>query len=124
MNGSVFYILFQRKLPLIIISILATIVSSGCKNNNVKATTSPSTLVHLITLAPGHFHAALLQKSMYKEVDSTVYVFAPEGQEVTSHLALIEGYNNRKKNPTAWKEKVYTGKDYLEQMVKAKPGNV
>jgi predicted dehydrogenase len=124
MNGSVLHLLLQRKLPFFIISILVIIVSSGCKNNNVKESSPTSTLVHLITLAPGHFHAALLQKSMYKEVDSTVYVFAPEGQEVTSHLALIEGYNNRKENPTAWKEKVYTGKDYLGQMIKTKPGNV
>src|SRR4051812_41675643 len=109
MNGSVSYILLQRKLPFLIIFILVTIVSPGWKNNNVKETTPASTLVHLITLAHGHFHAALLQKSMYKEVDSTVYVFAPEGQEVTSHLALIDSYNNRKENPTAWKEKVYTG---------------
>ncbi|WP_240743396.1 putative oxidoreductase C-terminal domain-containing protein [Ilyomonas limi] len=90
----------------------------------MKATTDTSTLVHLITLAPGHFHAALLQKSMYREVDSTVYVFAPEGQEVQAHLALINEYNNRKENPTAWKEKVYTGKDYLEQMIQTKPGNI
>lgn len=29
-----------------------------------------------ITLDPGHFHAALVQKSMYPDVDSTVYVYA------------------------------------------------
>jgi hypothetical protein len=28
--------------------------------------------VHLITVDPGHFHAALVQKSMYPEVDSVV----------------------------------------------------
>ncbi|MES1159665.1 MAG: oxidoreductase, partial [Bacteroidota bacterium] len=31
--------------------------------------------IHLITLAPGHFHAALLQKYRHDEVDPTVYVF-------------------------------------------------
>jgi len=124
MKGAVFYTFFQRKLPFFFISILVIIVSTGCKNDNLKATTDTSPLVHLITLAPGHFHAALLQKSMYKEVDSTVYVFAPEGQEVQAHLALINEYNNRKENPTAWKEKVYTGNNYLEQMIQTKPGNV
>src|SRR3954462_10289053 len=124
MNGAVFYSLLQRKLSFIIILIVVIMVSHGCKNDKVKETTNAPALVHLITLAPGHFHSALIQKSMYNEVDSTVYVFAPEGQEVKAHLALIESYNNRKENPTAWKEKVYTGKDYLEQMIKTKPGNV
>ena len=31
--------------------------------------------VKLITLDPGHFHAALVQKSMYPQVDPTVYVY-------------------------------------------------
>src|SRR4051812_14502976 len=124
MNCSSFYILFQRKLTYVIILILVILVSQGFKNSKVRETSNGGVLVHLITLAPGHFHAALLQKSMYDEVDSTVYVFAPEGSEVKGHLALIDEYNNRKENPTAWKEKVYTGKDYLEQMLKTKQGNV
>jgi len=100
--------------------------NQGCINNNNKEIEkrSDSSLVRIITLAPGHFHAALLQKSMYDGVDSTVYVFAPEGQEVKSYLALIQEYNNRKENPTSWKEKVYTGPDYLQKMLLTKPGNV
>jgi hypothetical protein len=35
--------------------------------------------VHLITLDPGHFHAALVQKSMYPQVCPIVHVYAPEG---------------------------------------------
>jgi predicted dehydrogenase len=81
-------------------------------------------LARLIVLNPGHFHAALLQKYMNKEVDSVVHVFAPEGADVKAHLALIYGYNNRKENPTNWEEKVYTGPDYLEKMLKEKQGNV
>jgi len=80
--------------------------------------------VKLMTLDPGHFHAALIQKSIYKQIDPTVYVFAPEGTDVTDHLARIEGYNKRADNPTAWIEKVYTGPDYLEKMLSEKPGNV
>ena len=37
--------------------------------------------VRLITLDPGHFHAALVQKEMYPGVDSLVYIYAPEGQD-------------------------------------------
>ncbi len=36
--------------------------------------------VKLITLDPGHFHAALVQKSMYPQVDPTVFVYAKRGQ--------------------------------------------
>lgn len=81
-------------------------------------------LIHLITLAPGHFHAALLQKNMYGQVDSTVYVFAPDGSELRAHLALIQQYNTRSENPTRWKEKIYTGADYVNKMLDEKPGNV
>lgn len=80
--------------------------------------------VKLMTLDPGHFHAALVQKSMYDQIDPTVYVYAPEGDDVNGHMKLIEGYNTRAENPTAWIEKVYTGADYFEKMIAEKPGNV
>lgn len=80
--------------------------------------------VKLITLDPGHFHAYLVQKSMYDNVDSVVYVYAPEGDEVSEHLRKIEGYNSRAENPTRWAEEVHTGADYLEKMLAEKPGNV
>ncbi len=80
--------------------------------------------VKLMTLDPGHFHAALVQKNMYAQVSPDVYVYAPEGQDVNQHLERIQGYNTRAENPTAWNEKVYTGADYLEKMLDEKPGNV
>lgn len=80
--------------------------------------------IELITLNPGHFHAYLVQKSMYEEVDSVVHVFAPDGDEVRAHLEKIEAYNNREENPTHWVEEVYTGPDYLQKMLDQKPGNV
>ncbi len=80
--------------------------------------------VKLITLNPGHFHAALVQKSMYAMIDSEVFVYAPKGKELEAHLALVNGYNSRPENPTAWKETVYTGEDYLAKMISEKKGNV
>lgn len=80
--------------------------------------------IQLITVAPGHFHAALVQKSMYPEVDSVVHVYAPEGPEVKAHLGLIDQYNNREDNPTHWEEVVYTGPDFLEKMLEERKGNV
>ncbi|GAA0877131.1 putative oxidoreductase C-terminal domain-containing protein [Algoriphagus jejuensis] len=80
--------------------------------------------VRIMTLDPGHFHAGLIHKSMYPSVDSTVYIFAPEGAELKDHLNRIAGYNTRSENPTAWNLEVYTGSDYLQKMISQKPGNV
>lgn len=79
--------------------------------------------VKLITLAPGHFHAALLQKTMTPQIAKDVYVYAPEGEELTAHLNLIESYNTRTDNPTSWNEIVYKGEDYLDKMLAEKKGN-
>ena len=80
--------------------------------------------VKLITLDPGHFHAALVQKKMYETVDPVVHVYAPEGKDVIEHLGRINGFNTRPENPASWIEKVYTGSDYLERMIHEKAGNV
>lgn len=80
--------------------------------------------IKLITLDPGHFHAALVQKSMYPEVDSTVYVYAEEGPDLGLHLDKIEGYNHAPENPTRWREEVYRGPDFLQRMIAEKKGNV
>ena len=80
--------------------------------------------VRLVTLDPGHFHAALVQKSAYDQVDPRVHVFAPEGPDVEGHLGRIEGFNTRAEDPTAWVEELYTGEDFLEKMLAEKPGNV
>ena len=80
--------------------------------------------VTLMTLEPGHFHAALVQKSMYDEVNPTAYVYAPKGPELESFLAFIKQFNSRPGNPTSWNEVVYDQPDYLEKMLSEKPGNV
>ncbi|MGB4399240.1 MAG: putative oxidoreductase C-terminal domain-containing protein [Daejeonella sp.] len=80
--------------------------------------------VKLITLDPGHFHSALVQKSTYADVDSVVHVYAPEGSDVQLHLEKIESYNTRAEEPTNWKQEVYLGDDFLEKMLSEKKGNV
>ncbi len=97
---------------------------AGCNNNLTKMKSEGPQSVHLITLDPGHFHSALLQKSMYEEISPIVHVYAPEGPEVKAHLKLVENYNNRAEQPTTWQEKVYTGADYLDRMFEEKAGNV
>jgi len=80
--------------------------------------------VKIMSLDPGHFHAGLILKNMYDQVDPVVHVYAPEGPDVEDHLKRVEGYNTREENPTSWELKVYTGPDYLEKMLEEKPGNV
>jgi len=80
--------------------------------------------VRLITLDPGHFHAGLVQKFMYPQVDAVVHVYAPAGPDLQEHLKRIEGYNTRADSPTHWQEGVYSGPDFLEQMLRQKAGNV
>src|SRR4051812_1077172 len=72
---------------------------------------------HLLTLDPGHFHAGLVQKFMYPDVDPTVRVYAPAGDDVQQHLARVEAFNKRADDPTRWREDVYTGPDYFERLL-------
>jgi predicted dehydrogenase len=80
--------------------------------------------VRLLTLDPGHFHAGLVQKFMYPQVDPVVHVYAPAGPDLQDHLKRIEGFNTRAEQPTHWEEKVYAGPDFLERMLSEKAGNV
>ncbi len=80
--------------------------------------------IRLVTLDPGHFHAALVQKLMYPQISPVVHVYAPAGFELDAHLKLIEGFNSQKENPTSWQEEVYTGDDFFEKMLADKKGNL
>lgn len=80
--------------------------------------------VRLITLDPGHFHAALVQKSMPAGVDAEVHVYAAASPDLDRHLALIEGFNTRADQPTRWITKVHAGPDFLAEMLRDRPGNV
>lgn len=100
------------------IFILTSMISCSDQHNQTSKT------IQLITLDPGHFHAALVQKTMYDDVDSVVHVYAPAGNDLQLHLDRINAYNNRKDNHTRWKEEVYTGTDFFEKMIGDKKGNV
>lgn len=106
-----------------LLSYILIVTMAACNNNQVEVKDS-ATKVKLITLDPGHFHAALVQKTMYPEVDSSVYVYAPEGPDLKLHLERIEKYNTRSENPSRWNEKVYTGDDYFEKMIAEKNGSL
>jgi predicted dehydrogenase len=78
----------------------------------------------LITLDPGHFHASLVQKFMYPDVDSVVHVYSAGGDDLAQHLARIETFNKRTDQPTHWVEKIHTSPDFLERMLADRAGNV
>ncbi len=80
--------------------------------------------VKLITLDPGHFHAALVQKEMHPGVARQVHVYAPLGPDLLAHLARIAGFNARRDNPTVWELEVHTGPDVLQRLLRERPGNV
>lgn len=81
-------------------------------------------LVSVMTVDPGHFHAALVQRIMYPQVNPEVHVYAPEGPDYMKHLDRIKGFNSRTTDPTSWNEIVYTGDDFFEKMLEDRPGNV
>jgi predicted dehydrogenase len=80
--------------------------------------------IRLMTLDPGHFHAALVQKETLTGVSPTVHVYAPLGFDLNEHLKRINGFNTRKENPTQWELEIHTSNDPLARMLREKPGNV
>ncbi len=80
--------------------------------------------IRFLTLDPGHFHAALVQKEMYPGVTSRSAVYAPLSPDLIAHLNRINQFNSRAENPTAWELDVHCSADYLGEMVRDKPGDV
>ena len=80
--------------------------------------------IHIVTLDPGHFHAALPHRQSYPNVDERVQIYAPLGTDLLEHLKLISRFNSRPEDPTNWRLDVHTGADYLERFQKEKAGNV
>lgn len=104
--------------------VVGLMMMCGCKPKTEHPANGNDSEVKLITLDPGHFHAALVQKKSYPQVSNEVYVYAPEGNDLNEHLARIEAFNARPDDPTHWNEIVYTGEDFLERMLSERKGNV
>lgn len=110
----------------LVFSMAALLAGTSCstKKEEAKGFSGAPGEVKLITLDPGHFHAALVQKVSYPQVSKDVYVYAPTGFDVQEHLKRIDGFNTRAENPTSWNEVVYTGPDFMEKMISENKGNV
>ncbi|MBL8796730.1 MAG: oxidoreductase [Planctomycetia bacterium] len=80
--------------------------------------------IRLVTLDPGHFHAALVQKEMYTGVARRTHVYAPFGPDLLAHLQRLNGFNTRAVDPTHWEVEVHGSDDYLDRFQRERPGNV
>ncbi len=80
--------------------------------------------IAFLTLDPGHFHAALVQKEMYPEVSPKAHVYAPLGPDLIAHVDRIAGFNRRKDRPTCWQLEVHAGPDFVGRAFSERPGNV
>jgi predicted dehydrogenase len=97
---------------------------TACKQSSKPESDMSDYKISLIQVNPGHFHAGLVQKSMYKQVDPVVHVYAPAGPDVEDYQNRVNSYNTRDEEPTSWSTELYTGTDYLEKLLSEKPGNV
>ena len=117
--------MLRKVLPAVLVVCLSCVLSSCSKREGgQRGAAAGKDKVKLIVLNPGHYHAALVQKTMYEGIDRRVHVYAPSGPEVQEYLKRIDSFNARLENPTNWLEEVYTGDDYLEKMLAERSGNV
>jgi predicted dehydrogenase len=104
-------------------------LTGGCSRSEVEQpapaqSAGDAARFRLVTIDPGHFHAALVQKSMYPDVSPVVHVYAPEGDELTQYVARIESYNKRPADPTHWDLRVHASADYFDRMLADRAGNI
>jgi predicted dehydrogenase len=79
--------------------------------------------MRLMTLAPGHFHAALVLKFPTPGVHARHYIYAPLDADLVAHLDRIASFNTRGDEPTKWEIDVRAGADFLDRFVREQPGN-
>lgn len=85
---------------------------------------NPVEKYRILTLEPGHFHAALVMKESNPRIDTTCYLYAPDNLATQQYLDYIKNFNTRKQKPTSWNTVWYKEKDYLEQAWKQPPGSI
>src|SRR5262249_55582915 len=114
--------IFLPSLVALCAAIAAALVFHAAAQQKTKGKTMSD--IRLITLDPGHFHAALVQKETLPGVSPQVHVYAPLGFDLIEHLKRVAGYNTRKENPTRWELEIHTDADPLARMLRERPGNV
>ena len=109
---------------IIIVLVFASLSIVSCKTESGSQFTGAQGEVKIITLDPGHFHAALVQKVQFPQINPDVHIYAPDGNDVNLHINRINAFNNRAIDPTSWNIIEYRGSDFFEQMISERKGNV
>lgn len=79
--------------------------------------------IRLITLAPGHFHAALVQKQMTPGVHRRAFVYGPLDRDTVAHVERVAAFNARPDDPTDWELDLRASPDWLDRFRREQPGN-
>lgn len=110
--------------PLILIALFIALFSCRQPESPADGYIAKNDKVRLIQLDPEHSHAVAAQTQALKNLDSTVYVYAPDSAAIQEYLARIQFLNESKQMPFKWHEVVYAGTDYLARMAQDRKGNV
>ena len=78
----------------------------------------------LIVCNPGHFHAALTLRQSHPSLSDEVHVYSLPGPDLERFQAIVKSYNERAENPTRWSLHVVTAADYLDRLIKERPGDL
>jgi len=78
----------------------------------------------LVIFDPRHFHAALTLRERHPRLSDQVFVYSEGGGDLDRFLEIVESYNTRPENPTAWQVQIYRGGDCLEKMIVRKKGDI
>lgn len=97
---------------------------AGCAGVVLLAGAALAKDLTLVTLDPGHFHAALFQREMLPGIAAEAYVYAPLGPDLTAHLNRVAKFNLRADQPADWRLRVYTGPDFRERMLRERSGQI
>ena len=102
------------ELPTLLLLLLLSFCTTGRKDP------APTFMV----ADPGHFHAALVLKTMYEGVNPRVFVYAPDGPELADFSNKVNGYRKRSESPATWQISEFRGPGFFDKMISEKPGNV
>jgi predicted dehydrogenase len=78
----------------------------------------------LAFLEPGHFHAALTLGARHPRVRDEIVVYARPGPELDDFLAVVDAFNRRGRDPTAWRPTVALDPAPIERLLAERPGDV
>ena len=79
--------------------------------------------IRLMTLLPGHFHAALVQARMIPGIHPRCHVYGPLDADTLAHMTRIAAFNTHTTHPTTWEVDLRAGPHWLERFHREQPGN-